>query len=185
MQGTMKFWKRLVFASGLGLVLLSVSLAEAQAAPTTQPQPVVVTNTASQPVPVTGSVAAAQSGSWTVGISGTPTVNVSGSTVVAFDDSRSYPANTSQFFGPIDVSAYKQIRIAVGAQDTLADPTFQVRVYTSGPNNTYCLLDDLQGSLSSGGVTKAYDVPGRSIYLSVFSPTGAIFIEATVWGRTN
>jgi hypothetical protein len=41
--------------------------------------PVLVTNTSSQPVPVTGTVQAQQSGPWTVGISGTPTVNVASS----------------------------------------------------------------------------------------------------------
>ncbi len=51
--------------------------------------PVVVTNTPSQPIPVTGSlgvggtVQAQQSGVWTVGISGTPTVNIGNAVQVA------------------------------------------------------------------------------------------------------
>ena len=50
------------------------------AANTTTPQPVVVSNGAGQPVPisgtVSGSVGASQAGSWNVGINNTPTVNV-------------------------------------------------------------------------------------------------------------
>jgi hypothetical protein len=37
---------------------------------------VTVVNTSANPVPVTGSVSASQSGTWNVGITGTPTVNV-------------------------------------------------------------------------------------------------------------
>ena len=50
------------------------------AANTAGPQPVLVTNSTTSPVPVngtvTGSVAASQAGSWNVGISGTPTVTI-------------------------------------------------------------------------------------------------------------
>src|SRR5439155_26086314 len=57
-------------------------------APTTQTQNVKVVNTSSEPVPVqgtatvNGTVQAAQSGGWNVGINGTPNVNVANTAAV-------------------------------------------------------------------------------------------------------
>jgi hypothetical protein len=180
MQGPKRFSNRLVFA----LFLLTVSLSQAQGAPTSQPQPVLVANTAAQPVPVTGTVGATQSGAWTVGISGTPTVNVSGSTVVALHDTQVFSPNGVRFFGPIDVSAYKQIRIGVQGQVLTGTQDFQVSLWTITPEGYQILLDRFSGdNLDSKGATKVFDLVDN-LYITVFSVSGGP-IEVVVWGRSN
>jgi hypothetical protein len=73
MLGRKSLWKPLRWTPGCALALLLASLSGAgeRLAATTNVQNVVVTNTASNPVPVTGTLGATQSGSWTVGIANT------------------------------------------------------------------------------------------------------------------
>jgi hypothetical protein len=69
------------------------------------PGQVTVINTAGQPVPVNGSVAATQSGSWTVGINGTPSITIANtpSAPVPIQNVDEYGRQPFQQFVSIDI----------------------------------------------------------------------------------
>jgi hypothetical protein len=255
MKELKRLWKPLVFASGCALLLCTVSSANASSTSTStsNTQNVVVTNTSANPVPVTGAVASAQSGSWTVGVnntfadpvpiiaagsvasaqsgtwtvgingtpsfvvantsanplpiagtvsaaqsgdwavslkgtpavalSGSPTVQVSTTTDLILDgEIQGIPPQLFDSTGPMDVSAYKQIRIAVEASVT----PFLVDIYTITSRGTKLLLEQV-ASGNSTQFTRVYDTPGRTIEIFVRNQSTSSQLDATIdiWGRSN
>ena len=137
-------------------------------------------------------VQAQQSGIWNVGITGIPTVALSsGNTTNIFDQlqtvvpfSPSSPAGNG-VFGPIAVSAYRQIRVAVRLLG--GGTSFQSKVFTgsSGSGAAY-LLDLFNASVSQTDFTRVYDTPGEAIQVNVVNTSGFDdSVAVTVWGRTN
>jgi len=100
-----KFARAVVLAFGLGIVAIALGLFSTHPAGAAGSAPVTVTNT---PLPVQGTVGAAQSGAWNVGISGTPSVNVSslpavqfnGAQPVAFSNAEANPVFTRDADNP-------------------------------------------------------------------------------------
>jgi hypothetical protein len=72
---------RALLAMAVVVTLAAISIPQPRPLAAAGSAPVIVTNT---PLPVQGTVGAAQSGPWNVGISGTPTVNVSSLPAVQF-----------------------------------------------------------------------------------------------------
>jgi hypothetical protein len=170
-------------------------------APTAQTQNVNVVNTpgvsAQQTGPwnvgITGTptVNAQQTGPWNVGIAGTPTVTLNGTSVVKVSGATDVVADVqatarpgaAAFFGPFDVSAYKQIRIATQPD---ACSTIEVTVNTEFPGGgNFAILDDAKSD-NCLFFTKLYDFPGQSIRVKVdpniFQDTN---IRLVIWGREN
>ncbi len=77
-----QFSKLMLIALSFGIVTLALSLVPSKPAGAAGSAPVMVTNT---PLPIQGTVNAAQSGAWNVGINGTPSVNVAGLPAVQFN----------------------------------------------------------------------------------------------------
>src|SRR6266581_4236334 len=76
------FIRAFALAFALGIVAIALGLFSTHPAGAAGSAPVMVTNT---PLPVQGTVGAAQSGAWNVGINGTPNVNVAGLPAVQFN----------------------------------------------------------------------------------------------------
>ncbi len=70
------FSKLMLIALSFGILVVALSLVPSKPAGAAGSAPVMVTNT---PLPIQGTVNAAQGGPWNVGISGTPSVNISNS----------------------------------------------------------------------------------------------------------
>jgi Domain of unknown function (DUF4214) len=123
--------------------------------------PVLVTNTPSQPVPVTGTVQAQQSGPWTVGISGTPTVNVAssvGSPIFVRDVNNGvqpFQIMVDQIYsGPKSFQVPKDKRLVI--EDVSAEAE---SISGSGPNYYFRL------STSTDGVNYlSHDIPLNLIF---------------------
>src|SRR6266567_3823938 len=77
-----QFSKLMLIAVGSGILTVALSLVPSKPAGAAGSAPVTVTNT---PLPVQGTVGAAQSGAWNVGINGTPSVTVAGLPAVQFN----------------------------------------------------------------------------------------------------
>src|SRR5437773_5009395 len=77
-----QFSKLMLIALSFGIVTLALSLVPSKPVGAAGSAPVMVTNT---PLPIQGTVNAAQSGAWNVGINGTPNVNVAGLPAVQFN----------------------------------------------------------------------------------------------------
>ena len=77
-----QFSKLMLIALSFGIVTLALSLVPSKPAGAAGSAPVMVTNT---PLPIQGTVNAAQSGAWNVEINGTPSVNVAGLPAVQFN----------------------------------------------------------------------------------------------------
>ena len=191
-------WSPLCLAAFCALLLPSVGATSTFAAPTTNTQQVVVTNTPTQAVPVTGTVNAVQSGPWSVNISnttpmpvagaitlqGTPAVTVSASTAGIFEQVQTLTAGGSWFYGPIDVSASKQIRVGIQS-NALGFGGLTVEFITLAPTGRFFELDTVTTG-DRNHLMKVYDLPGQTLFINVTNNTDqSIHSHVVVWGRPN
>jgi hypothetical protein len=120
--------------------------------------PVIVTNTPSQPVPITGTVKAQQSGAWTVGISGTANVNVASSV-----SNPVFVRDVNNAEQPFEI----EIQPVRGAYSKFTVPSGKRLVI----ENVSGLLDV---EPSGSGAYLVLYTPGSSIY-SIYIPMTAVF----------
>lgn len=187
------------FSIGLGVLMIALGSHSSYAQtedPVGQPRPVIVTNTAANPVPVSGQISignmpavdARQSGIWNVGINGTPTVKIDptantiqftprGTKLVFDSGSLVYSEDgASLTFGPLDVSAYSKIRLGVnnsGFHDI--DIFVRTSLVDSNPHlgNAFSIdrfsVEDSEGDFDRGGpsVSKLYEVVGTKLFVTV------------------
>ena len=140
--------------------------------------PVVVTNTAANPVPVTGqvnvgtlpAVDAKQSGLWTVGITGTPTVQVERRSNYQRVETVTWSGQGSEAFTMNSTEKLSKFRVCVA--HTGPNP-IQVNVFSlvsDGSNAAFFTYDAfIIGSPNT--VCKVYELPGVSIQV-LLSNTG-------------
>jgi hypothetical protein len=173
----------------MGVLTLTFQLAARAQEPVGPVKPVVVVNTPSQPVPVTGTITGVVTLGNTpnvniantpnVSIVNTPTVRIdpgSNAVVVAprstqlllntgvYDVSQGgYPATA-----PIDVSSFSRIRVVAFNQSD-SDGPFSIFVSVRLPGGLVVSLDGANfGSLQPGQVfNRVYEVPGQSIQVNV------------------
>jgi len=150
-------------AVAVSIISVGATLASA-APPIPSSAPVTVTNTSSNPVPITGSttvsgsVAASQSGPWSVQITGSlPAVSMQGTTVIG---DMVVPAGSIDQGFFFDASSYKEIRIVASVVSGDGACPFTVTLWLMDPNNGYAALMRLDQYPTSTGfeTTKVYDV---------------------------
>lgn len=165
------------------------------AAPASSTQNVKVVNTLSEPVPIQGTVQAAQSGTWNVGINGTPTVNLGDgtsvniandslnvnvanipttkvsaeSTTVAFHTVLALTADhQSETTLPFDVSKCGQVRVAAHANSNLYGGSINS---IDGDHTIQIVPDISQGAaFFSSENNIVLDIPGTFLSIRVFLP---------------
>jgi hypothetical protein len=172
-------------SGGVAFALLVV-LAQASpvvAGPTTSPTPVKVVNSATEPVPTLAQGTTNVAG--TVQIGGDVSVKSAETAVLLFDQSQSINAAPwAALWGPINVSAYRQIRVSVGS--FAGSCSIQsVSVLSVLGDNTSFPIGALSPALGNTCFyTGVFDVPGSSIIVDIDTlanyPTTARVI---VWGR--
>jgi hypothetical protein len=196
----------LVGSAALGATVLREPLAEA-ASPFTN---VIVSNPATNPVPVAeqnvdgsgnvkvheqgtanvnvtnGSLAAAQSGTWNVGLSGTPGVTSADSTTLVGSYTGA-PDGGGAFTEAVDadISKYKTIRVMANCFAGGACGNIAVNVYAIVGNRSY-LIDTfpMQNFLSQ---TRLLDTLGSSIAVQLQNNNAGSIpnIGVAVFGRAN
>jgi hypothetical protein len=141
-----------------------------------------VVNTTAEPIPVQ----AQQSGTWNVGINGTPAVRidaanntikidpanntvkiVGGGTRLAFNQSfTGMPTSGFTSVDPIDISAFAKIRFSVTVNG-LGSIQFFLLSGTGGQFPSGYSLDDFTLAISSGHLTRTYDVAGLTLLIQM------------------
>jgi hypothetical protein len=174
-----------VAASVIGLGAATLASA---APPIPLSAPVTVTNTSSNPVPITGSttvsgsVAASQSGPWNVGITGSlPAVSMQGTTVIG---DMVVPAGSIDRGFFFDASSYKEIRIVGIALGSAGSCAFTVTVWLMDPNNAAAALMRLDQYPTRDVLetTKVYDVVATNMGYTAKTTCDTRLIA---YGRTN
>ena len=174
----------------IAVSVITVSPTLASAAPPIPPSaPVTVTNTSSNPVPITGSttvsgsVAASQSGPWNVGITGSlPAVSMQGTTVIG---DTVVPAGSIDHGFFFDASSYKEIRIVgIVVAGSAGSCPFTVTVWLMDPNNANAALMRLDQYATSDVLetTKVYDVVATNMGYTAKTSCDTRLIA---YGRTN
>jgi hypothetical protein len=175
-------------AVAASVISLSATLASA-APPIPSSAPVTVTNTSSNPVPITGSttvsgsVAASQSGPWNVEITGSlPALSMQGTTVI---NDMVVPAGSIDQGFFFDASSYKEIRIVgIVVRGSLGSCPFTVTVWLTDPNNAYAALMRLDQYATSTTLdtTKVYDVVATNM---AYTAKTSCDTRLIAYGRTN
>ena len=185
-----------VFTSHAGY---SRTIAAGASAPAPPPgQEVIVTNT---PLPVTGQV----------GITGTPSVIVANpvsidpanntvtlapnsvlqvhepDTVIAYDQTVvAYYPTPSYNVGPIDVSAFKQIRVVLHYVSGNSSYYVQPLILIPGAGSIFIPLESTNILPGQGTVTRIYTPLCQQIVFVVApSPSGPVWLRVLVYGREN
>lgn len=180
-----RFKKSLVALMGVLtlVVIVTVSMphigrgASGANAPTTQTQNVNVVNTPT--------VSAQQNGTWNVGINGTPTVNVASmpntplpivmptpQTVLVFSGTQNIIANSPAYFGPYDVSNFREVRLSFSINGNNCQGFYNL-LLSDGQSVTFSSDSFGNGSYGSTLVS----VPGQKI---VFVAACQLFNQGTV-----
>jgi len=196
---------KVVSVFGLLFVGLSLSQVANGQTPVGEPRPVVVVNSASNPVPVTGSVTgtveisntatvnAKQSGPWSVSLSETPTVKIDpdnntvkiagNGTALVFLDARSYPDSSGKIdIGSIDIRQYSKVRVQVvntGGSDV--DLTVSTADLSNLPN-VYLFENEAVTVGANSRFSKVYDTLGTWVLFSVHSHGGSGSVQLAVFG---
>jgi hypothetical protein len=173
--------------------------------PVGEPRPVVVVNSASSPVPVTGTVTgtveisntatvnATQSGPWNVSLLGTPTVKIDpdnntvkiagNGTALVFLDTRSYPDSNGKIdIGSIDIRQYSKVRVQVvnsGGSDV--DMTVSTADLSALPS-VYLFENETVTVGANSRFNKVYDTLGTWVLFSVRSHGGSGSVQLAVFG---
>jgi hypothetical protein len=172
------FMKRASFRSLLAVaVCLLASVAHAQGQ--RQETPVTVTNTAANPVPVTGQVNigalpaidAKQNGPWTVGITGTPTVQVDRETNYQRVETVTWAGQGTEAWTTNYTDKFSKFRVCVA--HTGPNP-IQVNIYSfvSGSTSAAYFTYDIFVIGSPNTVCRVYDLPGASIQVQLANTGG-------------
>jgi len=153
--------------------------------------PVQVTNTTSNPVPVT------IQGNTTVTLEGSVTTSAADTTetVIAQFITVTDPFDGNHIIGPVSIKQYKSIRIVANRGSCIgcADPV-RVRVISRGTLGGTTIANQLDTFLldtPNGGVGKSasreYDVAGENLLLSFSNPAAGSTNEVAVlvFGRKN
>lgn len=184
-----------------GLILLSLTqlaaLANGQAPPVPE-RPVVVVNSASNPVPVTGAVEvtnaptvnARQSGPWSVTVGGTPTfaIDPNNNTVKVVRAGTSLVSNrsinyisTGVTFNPVDISAYSKVRIQF---TNSGNSDLAVTIYSqdlSALPQVYLFEYETFTVPALGRVNRLYDTLGTMVNMRLAS-SGTGSVQVGVFG---
>ena len=144
-----------------------------------------VVNTTAEPVPTTvqgsigvdGTVQAAQSGPWNVGIVGTPTVKidpannsvkiVGGGTRLALNQSFIGMPTSGLLTDPIDISPFSKIRFSVTVNGSGSIKFFLISGTGASFPSGYA-LDDFTVDSGGGSLTRTYDVAGETLLIHMF-----------------
>jgi hypothetical protein len=139
-----------------------------------------VVNTTAEPLPVQ----AQQSGTWSVGINGVPTVSIDaanntikidpanntvkigGGTKLAFNESFIGMPTSGKNVGPIDISAFAQIRFSVTVNGS-GSIQFYLLSGWGGQSFNGWQLDHFTVDLDPGTFTRTYDVAGATLLIQM------------------
>jgi len=116
-------------------------------------------------------------GTPTVAIAGTPTVALAG---IAVETVKIFEAIESGLSDPIDVSAFKQIRIAATCSNPAQTATVRPFVLVGDTIFSVAAMGDLLVPCNTGA-TATYEVPGQAIVLNVQNGPAHV----AVFGRAN
>src|SRR5262249_61391397 len=109
------------------------------------------------------------------------TVKIAATTVKIFEQRLSLSAAETFWSGPIDVSPYKQIRVAAFGN---LNPTFTVNTWALGVLGSLEYLLDNTTTVDRY-FTRTIDTPGETITLAVKNTDQPNIIDVVVWGRAN
>jgi hypothetical protein len=159
-----KLSQLLLIGLGLGISAVALSTIPSTPASASGGAAVTVINT---PLPVTGSVSAAQSGTWNVGVTGTPNVNVANSPTVSIGNTPSVNATQT---GTWDVGI---------SGNTSTNPLF-VRDIDNPAKQPFVSSCSISFSTPQGNNCQFITVPvGKQLVIEVF----AVFIQMQVGDR--
>lgn len=173
----------LVAATLMSTVLVFGVTSDTSAAPQNQPLNVNVQNT---PLPVTGTVAATQSGTWQVGLTGVPAVQ-SGDLTELIDSFAGTVTGGGEFTEAAsgDASWARSVRVMTNCFLGADCGNITVRVYTIINARSY-LIDQfpMQNFLAS---TAVYEVIGTHVAVQLINdnPEDADNVGVAVFGRAN
>lgn len=187
----MERFKRLLFAAtGFIIVALTIDASNAGQAIAQQAEkiiPVLITNTADRPVPVTGSVSISTSGTTPLAVQ---QVGVTKRIFRTPAGGISAPAGQYTLIGDVDVSQYSQIRLQLHAKctnDIGSEASFFITlVDNEGSTQELPPFDNFQINCGYGtAISKTYDIPGRILRIQTSSDNSANppNVEVLVWGR--
>jgi len=188
----------------VGLFLSQIAYGQTST-PVGEPRPVVVVNSASNPLPVTGSVTgtveisntatvnAKQSGPWSVSLADSPSVKIDpdnntvklahSGTELVFLDARSYPDSSGKIdIGSIDIRQFSKVRLQLlnsGGSDI--DVTIST-VDLSNLPNVYLFENETVTVHAGERFNKLYETLGTWVLVSVHSHSAAGSVQLAVFG---
>lgn len=146
--------------AGLATVLTAASYGTGHYRANSQTQPVSVTNTGANPVPVTGNVGI--SGTPTMAISGTPNVNVSGTPNVKVSNDNASPVPVQVVNAAATQSLQFQFYLTINANEPAGEYTF----YTVPANKTFVIdYVSVDGYIASGAKFYSTTINDEVIHL--------------------
>lgn len=196
---------KVVSVFGLMFVGLLLSQVANGQTPVGEPRPVVVVNSASNPIPVTGSVTgsveisntatvnAKQSGPWSVSLADSPTVKIDpdnntvklahSGTELVFLDSRAYPDSNGKIdIGSFDIRPFAKVRLQLlnsGSSDI--DVTISSADLSNLPS-VYLFENETVTVHAGERFNKLYDTLGTWALVSVRSHSASGTVQLAVFG---